>query len=225
VRGDERAQVVLSPIATPLPLTFVGLLLATLLLSALELGWIAPSDTRLTGWVLLAVPLPLQLIAAVFGFHGRSATAATGSSTLAAAWLGIALALINAHAGAFTPSRPVGMLALGVGAALLVPAASDFRAGSLLPAATMVLAAVRFVLTAVVALTASTALRSVTGVVGLAVAALALYAALALELEDNSIEDTLLPTFRTRESAQALVGPLDLQVDRLEHEAGVRKNL
>ena len=225
MRGDERAQIVLSPIATPLPLTFIGLLLATLILSSLELGWIAEADARLAGWVLLAVPLPLQLIAAVFGFHGRSATAATGSSTLAAAWLGIALGLVHASAGAFTPSRPVGMLALGVGAALLVPAGSDFRAGALLPATVLVLAAGRFVLTAIVALTASTALRSVTGVVGLVVAVVALYAALALELEDNGIEDTLLPTFRSRQAAQAVIGHLDLQVEQLEHEAGIRKNL
>jgi uncharacterized protein len=225
VRGDERAQVVLSPIATPLPLTFVGLLIATTLLSALELGWLTTGDAKLTGWVLLAVPLPLQLIAAIFGFHGRSATAATGSSTLAAAWLGIALALINADEGAFTPSRPVGILSLAVAAALLVPAASDYRAGSLLSATPITLAAGRFLLTGIVALTESAGLRTATGVVGLVVAASALYAAFALELEDNAIEDTLLPTFRVRESAQALNATLDIQVEQLEHEAGVRKNL
>jgi uncharacterized protein len=227
VKADERAQVVLTPIATPLPLplTFVGLLVASLILSGLELHWVPASDARLTGWTLLAVPLPLQLAASIFGFHGRSATAATGSSVLAAAWLGIALALINAPAGSFTPSRPVGMLAFAVAVGLLVPAAADARSGSPLPTAALGLASARFVLTGIPAMTGSSELKIATGIVGLVVAAVALYAALALELEDNSIEDTLLPTFRTRESAQALVGPLDLQVDRLEHEAGVRKNL
>lgn len=225
MQGDERARVVLSPIATPLPLTFLGLLIATTLLSGLELGWVPPSDTRLSGWVLLAVPLPLQLVASIFGFHGRSATAATGSSVLAAAWLGIALALINAEPGAFTPSRPVGMLAFAVAAALVVPAAADARSGSPLPALTLGLASVRFVLTGATAFAASSGLKSVTGVVGIAVAAVALYSALALELEDNSIEDALLPTFRMRESAQALRAPLDAQVEQLQNEAGVRKNL
>jgi uncharacterized protein len=227
VKADERAQVVLTPIATPLPLplTFVGLLVASLILSGLELHWVPASDARLTGWTLLAVPLPLQLAASIFGFHGRSATAATGSSVLAAAWLGIALALINAPAGSFTPSRPVGMLAFAVAVGLLVPAAADARSGSPLPTAALGLASARFVLTGITAMTGSSELKIATGIVGLVVAAVALYAALALELEDNSIEDTLLPTFKWGESAQALLAPLDAQVEQLEHEAGVRKNL
>jgi hypothetical protein len=51
VKGDERAQVVLTPLATPLPLTFVGLLPASLILSGLDLGWVPASETRLAGWV------------------------------------------------------------------------------------------------------------------------------------------------------------------------------
>jgi uncharacterized protein len=225
MRGDERARVFLTPIATPLPLTFLGLLLATMILAGLELGWIPAAETREAGWALLGVPVPLQLTAAVFGFHGRSATAATGSSVLAAAWLGIALNLITSPPDAFTPSHAVGMLAFPVAAALLVPALSDLRAGAPLPAAVLTSASVRFVLTGIAAMTESHGVRTATGVAGCVVAAVAFYGALALELEDNSIEDTLLPTFRFRESAQALSGTLDLQVEQLENEAGVRKNL
>jgi hypothetical protein len=89
----------------------------------------------------------------------------------------------------------------------------------------LTLASGRFVLTGITAMTESSALRTATGVVGCVVGAVALYAALALELEDNAIEDTLLPTFRFKESAEALRGHLDLQVEKLENEAGVRKNL
>jgi succinate-acetate transporter protein len=225
VRGNPEAGVVLTPIATPLPLTFLGLVLATLLLSGFELGWVPQSEMHAVGWALLGVPVPLQLIAAVFGFHGRSATAATGSSVLAAAWLGTALNLVTAPAGSFAPSRAVGMLFVGVALGLLVPAASDLRAGSPMPAAVLALASTRFMVSAATAFSASASVRDVAGVVGLVVAAAALYAALALELEDNSIEDTLLPTFRSKESAEALNAPLDRQVEKLEHEAGVRKNL
>jgi succinate-acetate transporter protein len=224
VQADERARVVLTPIATPLPLTFVGLLLATTVLSGLELRVIPSADTHLAGWVLLAVPLPLQLIASLFGFRGRSASAATGSSTLAAAWLAIALSLINAPVDRFTPSRPVGLLAFAVAAALLVPAAADAYGGSFLPAATLAVTSVRFVLTGVTALAASTGLRDVTGVVGFVVAGVALYAALALELE-GSTQRAVLPTFRRTQSSMALVARLGEQVAELEHEAGVRKNL
>jgi succinate-acetate transporter protein len=225
VRASGRADVVLTPIATPLPLTFLGLVMASLIISGLDLGWIPANSVHTAGWALLGVPVPLQLIAAVFGFHGRSATAATGSSVLAAAWLGIALDLITTPVGSFAPSQAVGMLAIGVAAGLLVPAAADLRAGAPLPALVLVLASLRFALTAAVAFSASTGLRTLSGIVGLALAAHAFYAALALELEDNSIEDTLLPTFRSRESAQALIAPLDRQVEQLEHEAGIRKNL
>jgi uncharacterized protein len=223
VKGNVEARVVLTPIATPLPLTFVGLMVASLLLSGLELGWVPASETHTAGWVLLGVPLPL--VAAVFGFHARSATAATGSSTLAAAWLGIALALINTAPGAFNPSHAVGMLAIGVAAALLIPAASDLRAGAPLAAAVLVLASARFTVSAIAALAESSGALDAAAVLGLVVAAAAFYGALALELEDNSVEDTLLPTFRFRQSAQALNAGLDAQVETLENEAGVRKNL
>jgi|tagenome__1003787_1003787.scaffolds.fasta_scaffold20927889_2 succinate-acetate transporter protein len=225
MRASPEARVVLTPIATPLPLTFLGLTIATLLLTGLELGWIPKNELHLAGWALLGVPFPLQLIAAVFGFHGRSATAATGSSVLAAAWIGISLDLIHAPLRSFAPSHAVGMLCLGAALGLLVPAASDLRAGSPLPAAILAAASVRFLLTAIAGLAASSGVRTVAGIVGIAVAALAFYGALAFELEDNSIEDTLLPTFRRRQSAEALHAALDRQVEQLEHEAGIRKNL
>jgi succinate-acetate transporter protein len=177
-----------------------------------------------TGWVLIAVPIPLQLVAAIFGFHGRSASAATGSSVLAAAWLGTALALINARPGEPVPSEATAMLAFAVGAALLVPALSDARGGSLLPAGVLAFAACRFVLTGVVGITHSGGLKTATGAVGCAVAAAALYAALALEVE-GSRSKGMLPTFRRVESRSALLAPLDEQVVALENEAGVRKNL
>jgi uncharacterized protein len=224
VRGDERAQVVLSPIATPLPLTFLGLLLASTILSGLELGWIPPSQSHQAGWVLIAVPIPLQLLAAWYGFQGRSASAATGSSVLAAAWLGAALDLITAPTGRPTPSEATAMLAFAVAAALLVPALSDANGGSLLPAGTLAFASTRFVLTGITGMTHSGGLKEATGILGCAVAAVALYAALALELE-GSRSGPLLPTFRQAQSKSALVAPLDEQVTALENEAGVRKNL
>jgi uncharacterized protein len=222
--AQDKAVVTLTPIATPLPLTFVGLLVASTILSAVELGWIPQAQVHEAGWVLLAVPIPLQLVASIFGFRGRSATAATGSATLAAAWLGTALDMITAPPGAPTPSNAVGMLSLAVCAALVIPALSDARGGSLLPAATLGVASVRFLLTGITGLTHDTGLKHVTGVFGCVVAAVALYAALALELE-GATQSPVLPTFRTARSAGALTAPLDRQVDELEHEAGVRQGL
>src|SRR3954447_14758825 len=160
MRASPEARVVLTPIATPLPLTFLGLTIATLLLTGLELGWIPKNELHLAGWALLGVPFPLQLIAAVFGFHGRSATAATGSSVLAAAWIGISLDLIHAPLGSFAPSHAVGMLTLGVALSLLVPAAAALRAASPPPAVTLAAASARFLLTAIAGLSGSTGVRT-----------------------------------------------------------------
>jgi succinate-acetate transporter protein len=224
VEADQRARVTLAPIASPLPLTFVGLLIASTILSGLELGWIPKSQLHETGWALIAVPIPLQLIAAIFGFHGRSASAATGSSALAAAWLGIALDLITKPPGSPTPSYAVGMLAFAVGAALLIPALADATGGSLLPALTLAAAAVRLLLTGIAGITHAGGVTEATGIAGVVVAGIALYAALALELE-GATQRAVLPTLRRAQSAAALAAPLSAQVDRLEHEAGVRKNL
>lgn len=224
MHGNERAQVVLSPIATPLPLTFVGLLIASTVLSGLELGWIPAAQSQQAGWVLVAVPIPLQLLAAWYGFQGRSASAATGSSVLAAAWLGAALDLITAPKGAPTPSEATAMLAFAVAAGLLVPAVSDANSGSLLPAGVLAFASCRFVVTGITGLTHSGGLKQATGIVGCVVAAAALYAALALETE-GSRSGPLLPTLRRAQSRRALTAPLDEQVLALENEAGVRKNL
>jgi len=224
VRGNEGARVVLSPIATPLPLTFIGLLLASALISGLELGWIPKAESQQTGWVLIAVPIPLQLIAAVFGFLGRSATAATGASTLAAVWLGIALDMINAPPGGQIPDGPVALISIAAGTALLVPALADGIGGSLLPAATLSLAGVRFVLTGAAARARDITWVHVSGIVGIGVAALALYTAIALEIEEAT-QAKLFPTFRRGQAAAALTASLDVQFETLEHEAGVRRNL
>ena len=221
---EPQVRVTLAPIASPLPLTFVGLLLASCILAALDLGWIPVAQARGAGWVLLAVPIPLQLIAAIAGFRGRSATAATGSSSLAAAWLGTALALINLPPGEAPTTRSVGMLSFGVAGALLVPAAADAALESYLPSALLALTAVRFALSGVVAFTGSTGWKHAAGVTGLVVAAAALYAAAALELEDARSRP-LLPTFRGRLSRRALDASFAQQVAGVEHEPGVRRQL
>jgi hypothetical protein len=54
--------------------------------------------------------------------------------------------------------------------------------------------------------------------------ALALYSALATEVEDVQGE-TKLPLGRRAMAAEALQGPFDRQLERIEHEAGVRRQL
>jgi succinate-acetate transporter protein len=69
------------------------------------------------------------------------------------------------------------MLAIGVAAALLIPAASDLRAGAPLAAAVLVLASARFTVSAIAALAESSGALDAAAVLGLVVAAAAFYGA------------------------------------------------
>jgi hypothetical protein len=87
----------------------------------------------------------------------------------------------------------------------------------------MGLAAVRLAMTGIVQLGVGS-WAPVAGVVGLVLGALALYAALAYELEDTRSQ-TVLPTWRRGEALQAFTGTLAEQTTGVEHEAGVRRQL
>jgi uncharacterized protein len=224
VQNDDRYVVALRPISTPLPLTFSGLLIGSLILSAYELHWIPRSEQAATGFMLLALPLPLHLVASVFGFLARSAAAATGSAVLAAAWLAIALDLVHPTSTGSGPSAAVGMMCAAAAVALVVPAVTEVAVGSFLPAVILTLAALRFVATAVSGLAHETAWAHVSGWAGIVVAAGAFYGALALEIEGTT-NHAVLPTLRRRSAKSAVSAPLQAQLHELEHAPGVRRVL
>ncbi len=72
------SRVVLRPIATPLPLGFLALFVATLSFSAVQLSWIDTSQGHIVALPALTLTVPLQLIASVMGFLARDPVAATG---------------------------------------------------------------------------------------------------------------------------------------------------
>jgi hypothetical protein len=117
----------------------------------------------------------------------------------------LALLLITA---ALALSIPTGVAAASKGIAAIVLAA----------------AAARFVLVGAYEATGSPGLRDAGGGVGMAVAVLALYAALALELE-SALRKPVLPVLRTGRGAAAMSGDLTEQVATVAHEAGVRQQL
>jgi succinate-acetate transporter protein len=218
--ADPASVVVLRPLATPLPLTFAALLLASLVSAGYELGWVPHDERTAVGLVLIAVPLPTQLLGAVAGFAARSAAAATGGGVLAAVWLAIALDLINGTSHRSGPSAAVGMLALGAAAALIVPAFAELATGAHLALTVLTAASLRFLLTGLSGLTHDPSWTHASGWTGIAVAAIAFYAALALELE-AALGHSVLPTFRTGAAKRALDG----HVGQLKNEAGVRRAL
>lgn len=214
-------RIVLRPIGNPLPLGFLALAAATLLVSGLQLGWLVPSDGRAVALILLAFVFPLQLLASIFGFLGRDVVAGTGMGVLAGSWLSIALVSLTTPPG--STSDALGLFLLVAAVAMLV-SASAAATGKLVPAAVLATTALRFATTGAYQLTVSSTWKHAAGIVGLCLCALAIYAALAMALEDAT-GATSLPLGRRRAGRDALAGGLREQVASVEHEAGVREQL
>lgn len=179
---EPETRVVLRPIATPLPLGFLALAAGTLLVSGLQLGWLAPGQGEPVALILGAFVFPLQLIASVLGFLARDVVAGTGMGVLAGTWLAIALVTFTAPRPGAT-SDALGLFLLLAGAAMLIPfTAAAFS--KLAAAAVLGTTAVRFALTGLFQLTADDGLEQAAGIVGLVLLAVAVYAAFALALED-----------------------------------------
>lgn len=219
--SESMTRIVLRPITSPLALGFLALGGATLVLSGLQLGWYGPGESTVVALALLLFGFPLQLLASIFGFLSRDVVAATGMGLLAASWLTSGMVMLLTPPG--STSAALGVLLIFTGAALVIPAlAASF--GKVVPALVLFTASVRFILTGIHQLTGAPAVEAVAGIMGLALLGVALYAALALELEDVQ-HKTVLPVLRIGMGRDALRGTAAEQVAGVEHEAGVREQL
>lgn len=221
VDNAARTRIVLRPLATPLPLGFLGLFLATMLLAGMQLGWVPQSQQHVLAIGILVFTVPVQFIACIYGFLVRDLVAGTGMGLLAGSWATVGIDLLLSPPG----GRSAGvawLLVLG-GFSLLVPAAAALQT-KLLAGAVNLMTAFRFWVTAAYEWGGPHPWETAAGVVGVALAALAVYAALAFEMEDQRRE-TVLPTFRRGAGTTAMTGDLAAQVSRAHNEAGVRKQL
>ena len=214
-------RVVLRPVATPLPLGFLALALATVAFSAVQLGWVSPDQGRIAAVTALAATLPLQLLASVVGFVARDPVTATGMGVLAGTWAVIGFTTLTSPPG--STSQGLGVLLVTSGLAMLVPAAAAAPTKAA-PAAVMGLAALRFLVTGVYHLTGSATWKTTAGWVGLLLGAVAFYTALAMELE-GSARRTVLPLGRRGPGLAAVEGRAPLDPADLAGEAGVRPQL
>jgi succinate-acetate transporter protein len=218
------ARVFLRPIANPFALGFVGLAVATILVSGIELGWIPAADRTQTAVLVIAFAPPIQAVACVFGFLARDAVAATALGVLSATWLCIGLSELLAKPTSHGHSHELALL-LFVAAAAMFTSATTAAQSKLVPALVVSLAGVRFVLTGIYKLgAAGLAWQHAAGWTGVALCGLALYAVLSLEIEDV-LHRTVLPTLRRSRGKSALHARLDEQVEQVAAEAGVRSQL
>lgn len=220
--ADLRAapRVVLRPLASPLPLGFLALAVATTCFAAVQLGWVPQAQGSTVALGVLVLTVPLQLLAAVMGFLARDPVAATGMGILAGTWAAACLATLASPPGASSPG--LGVLLLASATCLLVPAAAARTKA--VPALVIAGSAARFAVTGVAELDGGRGWLSAAGWVGIGLAGLSLYAALALELE-GSAGRTVLPLGRRGRSRAALDGRLADQVDDVATEPGVRQQL
>jgi uncharacterized protein len=217
----SRTLVTLRPIAGPLALGFFGLAAATFVLSGLQLGWVEPTEGKQVALCVLAFTVPLQFTAAVFGFLGRDGVAATGMGLLSGIWAAVGLVTFTGKPG--STSDALGLFLLVAGVAMWAPASAAV-ASKLVPALVLATAGLRFVVTGIYQLTANEAWENTAGVIGLALAAFAVYAAYAAEFEDV-LKRPLLPLGRRGKGELATKGTYLDQIANVAHEPGVRQQL
>lgn len=215
------ARVVLRPIANPFPLGFLGLAAATFVLSGQELHWIPAGQSPQVAVAILASAPVLQLVACVFGFLGRDPVAATGMGILSATWGVAGVVHLISLPGARSQVLGTFLFVASAGVALGAVTAAETKA---LPAAVMATTAARFFVTGLYELIGGGGLDIAAGAIGCLLAALATYAAFALELE-GSRHHTVLPTFRRGRGKRALFPALSEQLGSVAAEPGVRNQL
>lgn len=216
-----RTTVMLRPLAGPLALGFLGLAAATFVVSGLQLGWVEPAEGKKVALCVLAFTVPLQFTASVVGFLARDGVAATGMGLLSGIWAAVGLVLFTSQPG--STSDALGLFLLIAAVAMWAPA-SAAAASKLVPALVLGTAGLRFLLTGVYQLTAAEAWEDAAGVIGLLLAALAVYAAYAAEYED-ALKRQVLPFGRRGRGELAVKGTYAQQIAELAKEPGVRQQL
>lgn len=211
-------RIVLRPIASPMPLGFYTIAIASVVVSGLQVGLLHPGDRQAVALIILPAFI-LQFLVAVFAFLGRDAIAGTLMSSFAGTWLVNSLTLYLAPAGT---GRAVALFFFTFAgfAALMAWIALP----KLALAAVLVVAVPRFVLSGLADLTGTVGLSRAAGVAGFALAAVALYTASALLLEDGRGTE-VLPVGRRGPARVATEGDLTAQLHQIERAAGVRRTL
>jgi hypothetical protein len=135
----------------------------------------------------------------------------------AGGWFSIGLATYTGRPGQASPA--LGLILAGAATVLLVPAVTALLT-KVLAALVMLLTSLRFYLTAAYELSSAAGWKDAAGIAGLVLAAAALYAGLAFELEDSRGA-----TLRTGTGRSVLAGNLADEAAGVHHEAGVRRKL
>ncbi|KRF41974.1 hypothetical protein ASH01_18035 [Terrabacter sp. Soil811] len=217
---ESETRIVVRPLGNPLPLGFLALMVATTAVAMLQLGVLQPDQGHVVALGLLVLTVPLQTIACVLGFLARDPVAGTGMGVLAGTWAAVGFTMLGSAPGVTSPA--LGVLLLGSAVAMTVPTAAATT--KLAGLAVLGCSSVRFAITGIGQLTGSPAWLTAAGWVGVVLALVAAYAALAFELEDVR-HTTVLPIGRRGAGASTMTAPARDELAPVAHEAGVRQEL
>lgn len=217
--GPER--ILLRPLGTPLPLGLVGLAVATATFACLDLGWIPVGEQHQVALVLVAFAFPVQGLASILCYLARDAATGTGFGVLATTWLTLGLLLLSGSPGVRSDTVAVFLFAA---AAALLPGAAAAAFSKLVPALVMVAAALRFILTGLYERFGGPGWGHAAGWEGIALACLALYTALAADLE-SARHRPVLPLGRHGSGRTAVDPGIRPSLETLQTEPGVRERL
>jgi len=209
------------PVASPSTIGLFGLATATFVLSGLQLGWVPDSEGNQVALALVGFAFVSQLMASIVATLARDGVVASAMAMLSLTWLVVGLVLWFGEPGATSDALGLLLIISSVAMALIgVTAASS----KLAPAMVFLIASLRFGLTAVYELSDDAGWKRAAGIVGLVLAALAVYVGWALLLE-SAKKQTVLPVGRRGAGAVAIHGSLLEQVSGTPNEPGVRKQL
>ena len=216
----DYTRIMLRPVGSGLPLGFFSFGIGMLLLGCSAIGWIPASEQKDVGMLLMSFVFPLELIATFFAFLARDTLGATTLGLFTTSWLALGWLDFASPPGA--PSVTVGVYLFGFATAALLLALMSARAKPFF-SVLLTIAVARMVLSGVYEAGGSHEWLKISGGFGLALAALAMYGAAALGLEDASHRE-VLPLFRRGGAEEAFEG-YEAQLERLEAEPGVRQQL
>ncbi|RSO29944.1 hypothetical protein DMH15_26595 [Streptomyces sp. WAC 06725] len=208
----------LRPIASPMPLGFFAVAIASVLVGCFQLGLLPQDSGRAVALAVLPA-FVLQLLVAVLAFGARDVLAATLMACFSGLWLASALVLVLRPAGG---GRVLGVLyaVFAVFALMMASVAGRKRALWLVLCA----AVPRFAVAALAGLTETAWAGVLSGSLGLLLALVAAYTAFALMLEDMR-GVRVLPIGRSGPAQHAVEGDLAVQLRDIERQAGVRRTL
>ena len=220
IEPDLRAmtRIVLRPIGSPLPLGFFTVAIDNVLVSTLQWGLLPAADRRAIALIVFPAFI-VQAIVGIFAIGARDSIAGTLMLSFATTWLVDALILYLHPQGA---APALGIFYVVFAAFLLFMLTSALLKRAL--AAVLAVAVPWFLTAGVGEITVNQAVSQAGAVLGFLLAAVAMYTAFALLLEDSRGRE-VLPVGRLGAARQATHGTLAVELRDIERQPGVRRTL